>query len=142
MPIIKVMRNCKDDIVLSVCKTRRHTDMLDSVMDIFGEEPDVIFPRMGKVNDLNATISLVLNKFQEYYSSFKPVLVTRDTTEHPEGVEAGAIMLVGTSVDKLCKCACVLIYDNMAYTAMSGAYNPYGDGKAAERILDVILKTL
>lgn len=71
----------------------------------------------------------------------KPVLVTRDTTERPEGVEAGTVKLVGTSEDLLFKNACILIDDKIAYTAMSKAQNPYGDGKATERILDVILKT-
>lgn len=70
----------------------------------------------------------------------KPVLVLRDTTERPEGVEAGTLKLVGTNEDAIYEEAMKLLTDEMAYTEMSGAKNPYGDGYAAERIVK-ILKT-
>lgn len=69
----------------------------------------------------------------------KPVLVTRDTTERPEGIEAGTVKLVGTGEASLFAAACGLLDDEVSYTAMSQAKNPYGDGQAVERILQVIL---
>ena len=64
----------------------------------------------------------------------KPVLVTRNTTERPEAVEAGTVRLVGTDPDLICSEISSLLNDRTHYEAMSTASNPYGDGKAAERI--------
>ncbi|MCD9027311.1 UDP-N-acetylglucosamine 2-epimerase (non-hydrolyzing) [Luteimonas sp. BDR2-5] len=68
----------------------------------------------------------------------KPVLVMRDTTERPEAVEAGTVRLVGTSREKIVAETLQLLDDPDAYAAMARAHNPYGDGKAAERIADAI----
>lgn len=67
-----------------------------------------------------------------------PVLVLRDTTERPEGVEAGTLKLIGTKKDSLYKEALHLLDDQNAYDAMAKASNPYGDGNAAKRILKAI----
>lgn len=64
----------------------------------------------------------------------KPVLVMRDTTERPEGVEAGTLRLVGTDEETIYKAFTELLDDAAAYEAMSHASNPYGDGHASERI--------
>lgn len=69
----------------------------------------------------------------------KPVLVTRDTTERPEGIDAGTVKLVGTSEASLFEAACSLLDSEEQYKAMSQAQNPYGDGQATERILKTIL---
>jgi UDP-N-acetylglucosamine 2-epimerase (non-hydrolysing) len=69
----------------------------------------------------------------------KPVLVTRDTTERPEGIDAGTVKLVGTSESSLFEAACGLLDSKDKYQEMSQAKNPYGDGNATERILKVIL---
>lgn len=75
---------------------------------------------------------------EEAPSLGKPVLVLRDTTERPEGVVAGTLRLVGTSSDMV-KTAMIELLDNQeAYDKMAHAKNPYGDGIAAERILDSI----
>ena len=75
---------------------------------------------------------------EEAPSLGKPVLVFRDTTERPEGVEAGTLKLVGTESEKV-KQEMEELLDNAAeYQRMSQAKNPYGDGKASERILDAI----
>jgi UDP-N-acetylglucosamine 2-epimerase len=66
----------------------------------------------------------------------KPVLVTRDTTERPEAVEAGTVELVGTDTERLVARASRLLDDRAAYEAMSFAHNPYGDGQAAARIVE------
>ena len=67
-----------------------------------------------------------------------PVLVMRDTTERPEGVDAGTLKLVGTYEDKIYKTFTELLDDREAYCSMSHASNPYGDGKACIRIADIL----
>lgn len=69
----------------------------------------------------------------------KPVLVMRDTTERPEAVDAGTVKLVGTNYDALMNGVSLLLDNKPAYEAMSKATNPYGDGKACERIINSIL---
>ena len=68
----------------------------------------------------------------------KPVLVLRDTTERPEGVEAGTLKLVGTQVDQVKKAMLELLENKEVYEKMAKARNPYGDGHASERIMDDI----
>lgn len=66
----------------------------------------------------------------------KPVLVMRDTTERPEALEAGTVKLVGTDYDKIVSEVSSLLDDAQYYEKMSRAVNPYGDGKACERIVN------
>jgi UDP-N-acetylglucosamine 2-epimerase (non-hydrolysing) len=66
----------------------------------------------------------------------KPVLVMRDTTERPEGLEAGTARLVGTNTDVIAGEIIRLLTDPGEYRLMAGAINPYGDGMAAARIAD------
>src|SRR5690606_18950747 len=75
---------------------------------------------------------------EEAPSLGKPVLVMRDTTERPEAVEAGTVLLVGTDSERIIKEASLLLNDNVAYHKMSALHNPYGDGKACERIVNFI----
>jgi UDP-N-acetylglucosamine 2-epimerase (non-hydrolysing) len=70
---------------------------------------------------------------EEAPSLGKPVLVTRDTTERPEAVQAGTVRLVGTDENRVFAELTTLLDDSAAYRAMSLAVNPYGDGRAAER---------
>ncbi len=76
---------------------------------------------------------------EEAPSLGKPVLVLRDTTERPEGIEAGTLKLVGTNEDKIYEEAKKLLTDKNEYEKMSKASNPYGDGHASERIADAII---
>ncbi len=76
---------------------------------------------------------------EEAPSLGKPVLVTRDTTERPEAVDAGTVELVGTDTNRLLERSNILLDDNDAYQAMSRAHNPYGDGRASERIVERLL---
>jgi len=78
---------------------------------------------------------------EEAPSLGKPVLVMRDTTERPEAVEAGTVKLVGTSREAIFKEAQKLLDDIDEYNAMSKAHNPYGDGKACERIVNFVKET-
>ncbi|MFM2587043.1 non-hydrolyzing UDP-N-acetylglucosamine 2-epimerase [Vibrio sp. TBV020] len=73
---------------------------------------------------------------EEAPSLGKPVLVMRDTTERPEAVAAGTVQLVGTDMDKIITGLEALLTDSEAYQKMSFAHNPYGDGRACQRILD------
>ena len=68
----------------------------------------------------------------------KPVLVMRDTTERPEALESGTVHLVGTDYDKIVNEVSTLLEDAEAYTKMSQAVNPYGDGFACRRIADAL----
>jgi UDP-N-acetylglucosamine 2-epimerase (non-hydrolysing) len=70
-----------------------------------------------------------------------PVLVMRETTERPEGLETGTLKLVGTETRRIVEEASRLLDDPSAYTAMAKASNPYGDGHAAERIVEALLRT-
>lgn len=79
---------------------------------------------------------------EEAPSIGKPVLVMRDTTERPEAVEAGTVKLVGTDVECIVGEMHTLLTDTAAYEAMSYAHNPYGDGKACQRILETLASTL
>lgn len=77
---------------------------------------------------------------QEEAPSFGvPVLVLRDTTERPEGIEAGTLELVGTEEEKVYQRTQALLSDSTLYESMSRAANPYGDGKASQRIVNAIL---
>ena len=77
---------------------------------------------------------------EEAPSLGKPVLVLRDTTERPEGIDAGTLKLVGTDEEVIYQEAKILLEDKEAYAKMSKASNPYGDGKASQRIVDAIIE--
>lgn len=79
---------------------------------------------------------------EEAPSLGKPVLVLRDTTERPEGVAAGTLKLVGTSEDVIYKEFIKLLNDKDEYEKMSQATNPYGDGFASKKIVDILQKEL
>lgn len=72
----------------------------------------------------------------------KPVLVMRDTTERPEALVAGTVKLVGTDYNKIIHEVSLLLENNDYYTQMSKSVNPYGDGKACERIVRFLSKTV
>ncbi len=79
---------------------------------------------------------------EEAPSLGKPVLVMRNTTERPEGVEAGVVKLVGTVKDSIVENVFELLDNKDIYEGMSKKANPYGDGKAAERIADILSSIL
>lgn len=76
---------------------------------------------------------------EEAPSLGKPVLVLRDTTERPEGIEAGTLKLAGTDEETIYQMTKELLIDHEQYVSMSNAINPYGDGHASERIVDAII---
>ena len=79
---------------------------------------------------------------EEAPSLGKPVLVMRDTTERPEGIAAGTLKLVGTDEETIYKEFQRLLHNESAYTKMSRATNPYGDGFACKRIADILVERL
>ncbi len=79
---------------------------------------------------------------EEAPSLGKPVLVLRNETERPEAVEAGTVKVVGTAKRKIVKETLFLLEDYDAYQSMAQAHNPYGDGKASQRIVDCIRKKM
>ena len=79
---------------------------------------------------------------EEAPSLGKPVLVMRDTTERPEAIEAGTVILVGTNKDKIVDEANKLLNETFAYKAMSKLHNPYGDGMASQIIVSYIISKL
>jgi UDP-N-acetylglucosamine 2-epimerase (non-hydrolysing) len=79
---------------------------------------------------------------EEAPSLGKPVLVMRNTTERPEGIEAGVVKLVGTDQNNIMKGTLDLLEDRIMYERMSESVNPYGDGRASERIADILFRGL
>ena len=77
---------------------------------------------------------------EEAPSLGKPVLVMRDTTERPEGVEAGTLKLVGTSEEKIYETFKLLLVDAEEYQKMSKSSNPFGDGTASIQIVDILTR--
>ena len=76
---------------------------------------------------------------EEAPSLGKPILVMRDKTERPEGKEAGVAKLVGTKIDNIVENVEILLNDRKSYERMARAANPFGDGKGAQRIVDILL---
>ena len=68
----------------------------------------------------------------------KPVLVMRETTERPEAIEAGAAKLVGTRTERIVEETLRLLQNRDQYAKMANARNPFGDGQAARRIVDIL----
>ena len=76
---------------------------------------------------------------EEAPSLGKPVLVMRDTTERPEAISAGTVKLVGTDPDSICNQVSLLLNDESRYKQMASLENPFGDGKAGNRIVNQLL---
>ena len=76
---------------------------------------------------------------EEAPSLGKPVVVLRDTTERPEGIEAGTLVLAGTEEDNIYNISKELLENKEKYQKMSKATNPYGDGTASKQIVDAII---
>lgn len=110
---------------------------IDNIMLI---EPQQYLPFIYLMDRANIILTDSGGIQEEAPSLGKPVLVMRDTTERPEAVSAGTVKLVGTDVEKIVSNLDQLLTDESAYQAMSYAHNPYGDGKACERILNELAK--
>ena len=94
------------------------------------------FVRLQAMSDLILTDSGGVQ--EEAPSLGKPVLVMRDTTERPEGIAGGTAKLVATDPKKILSETLTLLDDSQAYARMAQAHNPYGDGRAADRIARIV----
>jgi len=110
--------------------------ILAGIDNIFLIEPQQYLPFIYLMGRAHIILTDSGGIQEEAPSLGKPVLVMRDTTERPEAIEAGTVKLVGTEVDSLVSNLNELLTNEDAYKAMSYAHNPYGDGKACERILN------
>ncbi|MBE3663172.1 UDP-N-acetylglucosamine 2-epimerase [Vibrio navarrensis] len=114
--------------------------ILGSVENVLLIEPQQYLPFIYLMDRAHIILTDSGGIQEEAPSLGKPVLVMRDTTERPEAVAAGTVKLVGTDVEKIVSNLNTLLTDSEAYQAMSFAHNPYGDGKACQRILDSLCK--
>lgn len=113
--------------------------LLKGVENIFLIDPQDYLPFVYLMNRAYLILTDSGGVQEEAPSLGKPVLVMRDTTERPEAVEAGTVKLVGTDYDVIVAQATTLLDNEKAYHDMSFAHNPYGDGKACQRITQIIL---
>lgn len=117
-----------------------------SVMErMLGAEPNVAmiepldYPNFARLLSISHIMLTDSGGVQEEAPALgKPVLVMRDTTERPEGVTAGTAKLIGTDKDRIVSEIFTLLNDDTAYSAMARAHNPFGDGKASQRIAEII----
>ena len=113
--------------------------------DVFGDDDRICITEPMEVIDFHNLLArsyLILTDSggiqEEAPSLGKPVLVMRDTTERPEGIEAGTLKLVGTDEETIYSTFKMLLTDRSEYEKMSRASNPYGDGHACERIAKIL----
>ncbi|WP_297822987.1 non-hydrolyzing UDP-N-acetylglucosamine 2-epimerase [uncultured Paraglaciecola sp.] len=114
--------------------------ILHNVENVFLIEPQEYLPFVYLMSRAYIILTDSGGVQEEAPSLGKPVLVMRDTTERPEAVDAGTVKLVGTDYDCIVNESMALLTDKQAYEKMSFAHNPYGNGKACQRIADIILK--
>jgi UDP-N-acetylglucosamine 2-epimerase (non-hydrolysing) len=123
--------------------------VIEIANEIFSNHPRIKLIEPMDVLDFHNFINksyLILSDsggIQEEASALgKPLLVLRDTTERPEGVNAGTLRLVGTNEENVYKNTFELLSNPKAYSKMSNAKNPYGDGEASRYIVDILIKEL
>jgi len=114
--------------------------ILKSVDNVNLIEPQQYLPFVYLMNRSHIILTDSGGIQEEAPSLGKPVLVMRDTTERPEAVNAGTVKLVGTDVAKITSALNELLTNDESYKTMSRAHNPYGDGKACQRICDILAK--
>lgn len=132
--------------VVVVYPVHLNPNVRDTVYTILGNHPRIrLVDPLGLIDNHNfmAKATLILTDSggiqEEAPSLGVPVLVMRDTTERPEGIDAGTLKLVGTNEEAIYAEATRLLTDASAYNDMAGRKNPYGDGHASERIAQAIL---
>lgn len=114
---------------------RKHLDAHDRIHLI---EPMEYKPFQNLINKSHLILTDSGGIQEEAPGIGKPVLVLRTETERPEAVEAGTVEIAGIKRERIVELACNLLSDQSAYTKMSQATNPYGDGKACERIVSAL----
>jgi UDP-N-acetylglucosamine 2-epimerase (non-hydrolysing) len=112
--------------------------ILKGINNIFLIEPQDYLPFVYLMSQASIIVTDSGGVQEEAPSLGKPVLVMRDTTERPEAVEAGTVKLVGTNTARIINEVDILLTNKEEYNKMSLAHNPYGDGKACQRIIETI----
>jgi UDP-N-acetylglucosamine 2-epimerase (non-hydrolysing) len=112
--------------------------ILKGINNIFLIEPQDYLPFVYLMDQASIIVTDSGGVQEEAPSLGKPVLVMRDTTERPEAVEAGTVKLVGTNTARIINEVDILLTNKEEYKKMSLAHNPYGDGKACQRIIETI----
>jgi len=113
--------------------------ILKDVNNVCLIEPQQYLPFVYLMNRAHIILTDSGGIQEEAPSLGKPVLVMRDTTERPEAVTAGTVKLVGTDIGKITTSLHELLTNEESYKLMSRAHNPYGDGKACQRICDILM---
>ncbi len=113
-------------------------NMLKGYKNIYLIEPLSYLPFVSLLDRCSLILTDSGGIQEEAPSLGKPVLVMRDTTERPEGVEVGTAKLVGTDPNKIVREVSELLTNELAYKDMANKHNPYGDGKATDRIIKAI----
>ena len=114
--------------------------ILSGITNIHLIEPQDYLPFVWLMNRSDIILTDSGGIQEEAPSLGKPVLVMRNTTERPEAVAAGTVKLVGTDTDTITNAIAELLTNELAYETMSKAHNPYGDGKASQRIVNQLLQ--
>lgn len=140
-----VLRLAEREDVLVVFPVHRNPNVLEPIRALLGNNPRIrLLPPLEYVPFvyLLSCCDFVLTDSggiqEEAPALGKPVLVMRNTTERPEGIDAGTALLVGTDAERIFGEAQRLLDDRRHYQQMSRAHNPFGDGKASRRIVDVL----
>ncbi|MDO6720381.1 UDP-N-acetylglucosamine 2-epimerase (non-hydrolyzing) [Psychrosphaera sp. 1_MG-2023] len=116
--------------------------LLSDLDNVFLIEPQDYLPFVYLMNQSYLIITDSGGVQEEAPSIGKPVLVMRDTTERPEAVDAGTVILVGTDEQRIVEQTITLLDDEVKYNTMSQAHNPYGDGQACQRIVQTLVEEL
>jgi len=147
--ICKAIRRLSDQFpdVEFVYPVHLNPNVQRPVFEILGDRPNIHlvepapYPEFFWLMDRSSILLTDSGGVQEEGPSLKkPILVMRETTERPEAMESGAVELVGTSVDKIVERLSTLLNDPVLYARRQIDVNPYGDGHAAERIVELMLK--
>ncbi len=111
-------------------------NILSNIDNVFLIEPQSYLPFTRLLDQATIVLTDSGGIQEEAPSLGKPVLVMRDTTERPEAIDAGTVKLVGTDKDNIISNVTELLINENSYNAMAVAVNPYGDGKASDRIIE------
>lgn len=117
-------------------------DILNDIPNVYLIPPQPYLPFVGLMRHCSWIITDSGGIQEEAPALGKPVLVTRQTTERPEAVQAGTSMLVGTGTEAIVKASVTLMEDSAVYNSMSSTPNPYGDGTSAKQLCDILEKAL
>ncbi|MCX5817744.1 MAG: UDP-N-acetylglucosamine 2-epimerase (non-hydrolyzing) [Proteobacteria bacterium] len=116
--------------------------ILKGIDNVFLIEPLEYEPFIFLMNESHLILTDSGGIQEEAPSLGKPVLVMRNTTERPEGIKAGVVRLVGTEKEDIIRNTMELLDNQILYKKMSQSANPYGDGRASERIVDILLRVI